>query len=75
VNVGDEYFVAGVNTLVSLEDLEMGEYGTFAFGIAIPGVSDWIAYTMASVPEPSGVALALGLAVLPPLLVRRRRRR
>ncbi len=73
VKVGDEYYLAGVNTLVSYEGSVMGKYGTYALGIAIPSVSDWIGHTLTTVPEPSQVAFLVAAAALLPVLWRKRR--
>jgi hypothetical protein len=68
---GGEYLVAGVNTLVS-STVDMGKFGTYAYSISTYSVQGWINSTIASVPEPSSLALVAALTGLAAAVVRRR---
>lgn len=72
--VGDEYQVAGIITFGSTVDGQAwGEFGTSSGGMNLGAYLDWIDTTMASVPEPSTVALYMGAVVFAVSTVRRRR--
>jgi hypothetical protein len=70
VYLNGQYYLAGVNTLVS-SATDIGKYDTYAFGITSASIYSWVEETMAAVPEPSQMALALGLGALVPLALRR----
>ncbi len=75
VFVNGEYYVAGITTYgQSVDGIPYCAFGTLFGGMNIYAYLDWIDYTMATVPEPSQIALLMGLGTLPLLILRRRKR-